>query len=174
MDEKKQFEQLLDVAIARAERLAWIFGCCSWMCYVLAFVTGVAAAFVSITRFVDHNGWIAAALGITPSFCIGALSLFNFGARAQWEWDLAFIAKTTRTRLIFATIAEAKALVDEWNAKRAELRMRKPSFGALPNLIHSESRQAAEKQSALMDSTERLLSELRSVREAVTATAPKK
>ena len=68
----------------------------------------------------------------SPSFCLAALTTFNFGAWSQWELDRAFMVRTIRRKMTFATTEEAKLLVDEWNARDAELRKLKPSFGAFP------------------------------------------
>lgn len=132
MDEKQELEVLLEGAIFRAERRGRAYNICAWLCYTLAFFSGVAAAFVSVAHAADNQTWIPAILALIPSFSLAALTTFNFGSWAQWELDRAFIAKTIRRRLVFATIEEAKALVDEWIVRDTGLRTRKPSFGGFP------------------------------------------
>lgn len=132
MNEKKEMEILLEGAIFRAEKRGRAYNICAWLCYTLAFFSGVVAAFISVAHAADHHTWIPAILALIPSFSLAALTTFNFGSWAQWELDRAFIAKTIRRKLVFATIEEAKALVEEWIARDTELRTRKPSLGGFP------------------------------------------
>jgi len=132
MNEKDEINLLLDAAIRRAERRGNRYSGATWLCYGVAYSAGLAAALISIGHFADGRAWIPAVLAILPSFALAALTTFNFPAWAQWELDRAFIVRTVRRRTPLATDEELGALVAEWNARDAELRLHKPWFGAFP------------------------------------------
>jgi hypothetical protein len=132
MSEREDIELLLDNAIRRAERRGNRYSRATWLCYIVAYSSGFAAALISISHVADGRQWIPAVLAILPSFALAALTTFNFPAWAQWELDRAFIVRTVRRRTPLATNEELRGLIDEWNAKDAELRLRKPTFGAFP------------------------------------------
>lgn len=132
MSERQEIDVLLDNAILRAERRGNRYSRATWLCYILAYASGFAAALVSISHVADDRQWIPAILAILPSFALAALTTFNFPAWAQWELDRAFIVRSIRRQTPLATDDELKSLVAEWNTRDAELRLRKPTFGAFP------------------------------------------
>lgn len=132
MNEREQINELLDNAIRRAERRGNRYSRATWFCYIVAYLSGFAAALLSVSHAAGQQTWMPAVLAILPSFALAALMTFNFPAWGQWELDRAFIGRTIRRRTPLATDTELKLLVTEWNARDAELRQHKPTFGAFP------------------------------------------